>query len=214
MKQFESREQHATIGKYAPRLVDGWKKSSGKAEFFADICNPTRFPGMLYAKVLNSPYAHARIVKIDASKAEALPGVHAVLTCFDPEVQALKITSHAWACVGGTVSYDRWQTMRYNDQYILGDTFHSYGDKNGALVAAESEQIAAEALELLDIEWEVLPFYLNPHDALQPGAVPIHPEINPEGNRLPADARDPDNWIELDEEVTSKDVFLARDPTA
>jgi len=210
MKTFKPRQQHKYIGKYAPRLVDGWKKASGIAEFLDDICLPIRFPGMLNAKVLTSPYAHARILKIDTTRAEALPGVHAVLTCFDPEFQALKPTSHAWACVGGTVSYDRWQTMRYNDQQILGDTFHCYGDKNGALVAAESEQIASEALTLLDIEWEVLPFYLSPQDALQPGAHPIHPEINPQGNTLPPDARNSENWIELEEEVTSKDIFLQK----
>ncbi len=207
MKTFKPRQQHKYIGKYTPRLVDGWKKASGKAEFLDDICLPIRFPGMLYAKVLTSPYAHARIIKIDTTRAEALPGVHTVLTCFDPEIQALKPTSHAWACVGSTVSYDRWQTLRYNDQRILGDTFHCYGDKNGALVAAESEQIAREALKLLDIEWEVMPFYLNPQDALQPGAHPIHPEINPAGNMLPPDSRDPEDRIELDEEITSQNVF-------
>jgi len=95
MKTFKPRQQHKYIGKYAPRLVDGWKKASGKAEFLDDICLPIHFPGMLYAKVLTSPYAHARIIKIDTTGAEALPGVHTVLTCFDPEIQALKPTSHA-----------------------------------------------------------------------------------------------------------------------
>ena len=207
MKTFKPRQEHKYIGKYAPRLVDGWKKSNGKAEFLDDVCIPSRFPGMLNAKVLTSPYAHARILKIDTTRAEALPGVHAVLTCFDPEIQALKPTSHAWACVGSTTTYDRWHTLRYNDQQILGDTFHCCGDKNGALVAAESEQIAREALNLLDIEWDVLPFYLNPQDALQPEAHPIHPEINQEGNRLPTDSRDPGDRIVLDEDITSLNIF-------
>jgi CO/xanthine dehydrogenase Mo-binding subunit len=210
MKTFIPRQQHKYIGKYAPRLVDGLKKASGKAEFFDDICLPIRFPGMLYAKVLTSPYAHARINKMDTTKALELPGVHAVLTCFDPEIEALKPTTHAWAGVGSTVSYDRWQSLRYNDQRILGDTFHCYGDKNGAVVAAESEQIAEQALKLLEIEWENLPFYLDSVSALQPGAHPIHPEINPDGNMLPPDSRHPEYMIEVDEEITSQDVFYVR----
>ena len=210
MKPFKPRQEYKYIGKYTPRLVDGRKKASGAAEFFDDICQPNRFPGMLYAKVLTSPYPHARIRRIDTTRAQALPGVHAILTCFDPDIRALPLTSHAWAGVGSTVSVDRWQSLRYNDQRILGDTFHCYGDKNGAVVAAESEQIAEEALKLLDIEWEILPFYLDPDSAMQPGAHPIHPEINPDGNILPPDPRDPNHPIELEEEITAQDTFYSK----
>jgi len=191
-------------------VADGQKKANGKAEFLDDICQANRFPGMLYAKVLTSPYPHARIKKMDTTKASALPGVYGILTCFDPEIKALKPTTHAWASVGSTVPYDRWANLRYNDQRILGDTFHCHGDKNGAVVAAETEQIAEEALKLLDIEWEELPFYLDPEESLKPGAHSIHPEINPEGNLLPADPRKEDENIELDEEVSSQDVFYTK----
>ncbi|MBN1221948.1 MAG: molybdopterin-dependent oxidoreductase [Candidatus Aminicenantes bacterium] len=205
-----SRKSRKYIGKHVPRLADGLKKARGEAEFLDDFCQPLRFPGMLYAKVLTSPYPHARIKKMDTSKAEALPGVKAVLTCFDPEIRALKPTSHAWASVGSTVPYNRWANLRYNDQHVLGDTFHCYGDKNGAVVAAETEQLADKALKLIDIEWEVLPFYLDSRSALQPGACAIHPEINPQGNLLPADPRRPDEDIDVDEEVSTKDVFYEK----
>jgi len=205
-----SRKSRKYMGKYGPRLADGLMKARGEAEFLDDICQSIRFPGMLYAKVLTSPYPHARIKKMDTGKAEALPGVKAVLTCFDHEIKALKPTSHAWASVGSTVPYSRWANLRYNDQRVLGNTFHCYGDKNGAVVAAETEQLAIEALKLIDVEWEVLPFYLDPGEALQPGAHAIHPEINPEGNLLPADPREPDTNIDVDEEVSTKDVFYEK----
>jgi CO/xanthine dehydrogenase Mo-binding subunit len=211
--RFTPRQKRQYIGTYMPRAADGLLKASGRAEYLDDICQPIRFPGMLYARVLASPYAHARIRKVDISRAEALPGVHVVLTCFDPEIQAFKPTSHAWAGVGSTVPYNRWANLRYNDQRVLGDTFHCGGDKNGVVVAAESEEIAEEALRLLVIDWEVLPFYLNPVDALKPGAVPIHPEINPDGNLLPADSRDPQNPIELDEIISIRTNFYDRGDT-
>jgi len=206
----DNRKPRKYIGEYTPRVADGSNKASGKAEFLDDICQARRFPGMLFAKVLTSPYPHARIKKLDTSKVSALPGVHGILTCFDPEIKALKPTTHAWASVGSTVPYNRWANLRYNDQRVLGDTFHCHGDKNGAVVAAETEAIAEEALKLLDIEWEVLPFYIDPEESLKPGAHPIHPEINPEGNLLPADPRKPGENIELDEEVSSRDVFYEK----
>jgi xanthine dehydrogenase molybdenum-binding subunit len=211
MKQpFIPRKEHRYIGKYQPRLVDGLKKASGRAEYLDDICQPLRFPGMLYAKVLTSPYPFARIKTIDSVKSLALPGVYAVLTCFDPEIQAPQPTSHAWSSVGSTVPNTRWANLRYNDQRILGDTFRYYGEKNGAVVATETEQIAEEALHLLGIEWEVLPFYLDAQAALQPDAVPIHPEINPAGNLLPGDSRKPVGSIDIDEEIDAKDVFIQK----
>jgi len=108
------------VGTYSRRIADGRAKASGKAEFMDDICRPRRFPGMLYAKTLTCPYPHARIKSLDTFRAEALPGVAAVLTCFNPEVQSLKPTSHAWAAVGVTVPYDRWGNLRYHDERVLG----------------------------------------------------------------------------------------------
>jgi CO/xanthine dehydrogenase Mo-binding subunit len=207
---FTPRKAHKYIGTYLPRTADGLPKASGRAEYLDDICQSIRFPGMLVAKVLTSPYPHARIKKLDITAAEALPGVHVVLTCFDAEVQAIRPTSHAWAGVGSTVPYNRWASLRYNDQRVLGDTFHCFADKNGVAVAAESEEIAEEALRLLEIEWEVLPFYLSPAESLRAGAAPIHPEINPNGNLLPADPRDPAHMFDVDEIITITDRFYEK----
>lgn len=205
---FIPRKPRKNIGQYQPRLVDGLKKSSGRAVYLDDICQASRFPGMLVARALTSPYAHARIKKIDTSKALGHPGVYDVLTCLDPEVRAFKPTTHAWAGVGATESYERWANLRYYDQQVLGDTFYYAGEKAGAVVAAESEQAAEEGLRLLDIEWEILPFYLDPQSSLQPDARPIHPEINPLGNRLPDDSRKPGDPFELDETVCALREFI------
>jgi putative selenate reductase molybdopterin-binding subunit len=209
-QSFTPRKSRKYIGKYQPRRADGMKKARGQAEYLDDICLPSRFPGMLYAKVLTSPIPHGRIRKIDASKALALPGVHTVLTCFDPEIRKLKPTTHSWASVGSTEPYNRWASLRFYDQRVLGDTFHFYGEKNGAVVAAETEEIAERALRLLEIEWEELPFYLSPKESLQPGAHPIHPEINPAGNRLPAEVPKSGEQTCAGEDLYSKDAFFEK----
>lgn len=207
---FLPRKPRKYIGQYQPRLVDGLKKAAGRAIYLDDVCQASRFPGMLVAKALTSPYAHARIKRIDTTKTLAVPGVLDVLTCFDPEVQAFKPTTHAWAGVGSTVSYDRWTNLRFNDQRVLSDTFYYAGEKAGAVVAAESEQIAEEALHLLEIEWEILPFYLDTQSSLKPGAIALHPEINPSGNMLPDDSRKPGEKIDLDEELDALREFVSK----
>ncbi len=205
---FSPRKPRKIIGKYQPRLVDGLKKASGRAAYLDDVCQKSRFPGMLFAKALTSPYAHARIKTIDIARALAHPGVYDILTCFDPEIRALKPTTHAWAGVGSSVPYDRWTNLRLNDQLVLSNTFYYASEKAGAVVAAETEQAAEEALQLLNIEWEILPFYLDPQSASQPGAVPLHPEINPVGNLLPSDSRKPGEKIDLDEELSALREFI------
>ncbi|MCU0486311.1 MAG: molybdopterin-dependent oxidoreductase [Anaerolineales bacterium] len=205
---FTPRKPRKYIGQYQPRLVDGLKKASGRALYLDDVCQASRFPGMLVARALTSPYAHARIKRMDITRALAHPGVYDILTCFDPEVQALKPTTHAWAGVGSTVPYDRWANLRFNDQQVLSDTFYYAGEKAGVVVAAVSDQAAEEALHLLEIEWEILPFYLEPQSSLQPDAVAIHPEINPAGNLLPDDSRKPGEKIDLDEELDALREFV------
>ena len=93
------------VGTYRPR-IDGWEKASGRALYLDDLALRSRFPGLLYARVLRSPHAHARIKRLDVSRAEALPGVHAVLTFQDPEVASLKPTNSGWTPFF-TSSYDR-----------------------------------------------------------------------------------------------------------
>lgn len=180
---FKHRVDRKYIGTYQPRM-DGHDKASGNAEFFDDIALRIRFPGMLYAKVLRSPHAHARIKYLDVSKAERLPGVNAILTYDDPEIAALKPTNYAWTPFF-TSSYDRMLWPTYRDRRILNDHVCWVGDEAGVVVAAESEEIAEEALRMLDIDWEVLPFVLDTLEAMKPDATVIHPEINPDSNVLP-----------------------------
>jgi len=209
-KRFQPRVARKHIGTYRPR-VDAWEKASGTAEYLDDLSLRIRFPGMLHAKVLRSPYPHARVKRLDASKAEALPGVVAVLTFDDPEVAALKPTSHAWTSIV-TTPYDRYTMVRYNDRRVVGDRARWVGDEVGAVVAAETEEIAEQALRVVDVEWELLPFVLNPDEAVKTGSPVIHPEINPQGNVLPGDPRGPGEWgpLEFEGSDVTKDVFYER----
>ncbi|MBW2618778.1 MAG: xanthine dehydrogenase family protein molybdopterin-binding subunit, partial [Deltaproteobacteria bacterium] len=86
------------------------------------------------------------------------------------------------------------------------------GDEMGAAVAAETEEIAGEALRLMEIEWEVLPFVLDYQEAMKPGGPIIHPEINPQGNVLPPDPRGERQWEEggYMPAGVARDVFVER----
>ena len=195
MKQpYKPRSDRKFVGGYRPR-IDAWEKASGKVEYVDDITLLSRFPGMLYAKVMRSPHAHARIRKIDVSRAQKLPGVVAVMTYKDPEFAKLRATNAGWTDGVDTVSYDRMMWRQFRDRRVLGDYACWVTDEVGAVVAAESEEIADEAIRLIDVEWEVLPFVLDPIEAMKPGAPLVHPEIT-QNNVLPK------------EKVGGDDVFL------
>jgi xanthine dehydrogenase molybdenum-binding subunit len=184
-KPFTPRVPRKHIGKYRPR-IDGQEKARGLAKYADDLAAKLRNPDLLYAKVLRSPYPRARIKRLDASRAQALPGVAAVMTYQDPEMAALKPTSAGWTDGVDTVSYPRMMWGAFKDRRVLGDYACWVGDEVGAVVAAESEAIAEQALRLLQVDWEVLPFVLDPLEAMKPGAPLIHPEIAPH-NVLPKD---------------------------
>lgn len=139
--------------------VDAVKLAKGRPVFTDDI----EMPGMLHAAMLVSPHAHARIRKIDASRARALPGVHAILTHEDlPRVMY----------ASGGQSYPNPHPW---DQVSLDSKVRHVGDRV-AVVAAESPRIAKEALELIDVDYEVLPAALSTEEALADGAPVIHDE--------------------------------------
>jgi CO/xanthine dehydrogenase Mo-binding subunit len=140
---------YTTIGKSLPR-IEGVGKVTGETRYAADL----PFEGLLWAKALRSPIPHGRIVKIDTSKASALPGVRAVLTGADvPDVFV------------GT---------RVKDQPVLAtDRVRFVGDAVAA-VAAQSEEIAENAITLIDVEYEELPFIDDPVEALKQSAPLIH----------------------------------------
>ena len=147
-----------TVGKGVHK-VDGIKLATGRPVFTDDI----GFEGMLYGELLTSPHAHARIKSIDASRARDLPGVHAVLTHLD--IARVKYSS-------GGQSYPQPPPF---DQVSLDDKVRHVGDRV-AIVAAETPELAQQAVRLIDVEFEVLPHVLDPEKAMQKGAPVIHDE--------------------------------------
>jgi xanthine dehydrogenase molybdenum-binding subunit len=166
--------------------VDAFEKATGRALYVDDLTTKLCMPDLCYAKVLLSPYPRARIRAIDDSAALALPGVVGILRYDEPEVRALKPTNAGWTDGIDTRMYDAmdWPTMR--DRSVLGDYACWVGDAVGAVVAAETEAIAEEAVRLLEVDWEVLPFVVDVDGALLPGAPVLHPEVSTD-NVLPED---------------------------
>jgi putative selenate reductase molybdopterin-binding subunit len=155
-------DKHDVVGKNL-RKVDGVKLVTGRPAFTDDI----QLPGMLYGKILPSPYAHARILRIDTRMAKALAGVHAVLTYKDvPRVPH-------------TTAGQAWPEPSPYDTYLLDSKVRFVGDRVAA-VAAESRVIAEQALKLIDVEYQVLPAVLDMEQAMAgPGGGPppvIHDE--------------------------------------
>lgn len=146
------------VGKSLPR-VDGLEKVTGTALYVGDM----KAPRMLVGKVLRSPLANAKVVKIDTSKAQRLPGVKCVLTHAD----APKIL---WNSAGFPPSPG---AILVEDQYILTDRPRFVGDAIAA-VAAVDEDTAIAALELIDVEYETLPAIFDVFEAMKADAPLIH----------------------------------------
>ncbi len=182
---YTPRVERSHVGAYRAR-IDGLEKASGRAKYAGDLMVKCRVPGILYAKVLRSPFPHAMIRSIDVSQAAQLQGVADVLTFEDPDVACLKPTNAGWTDGVDTLSYERMMWRRFRDRSVLGSHARWVGDEVGAVVAAESEEIAEEALRLIKVDWEVLPFVLDHVDAMAPGAPLVHPEDG-ESNVLPED---------------------------
>jgi xanthine dehydrogenase molybdenum-binding subunit len=128
------------IGK-SVRRRDAFEKVTGEAVFSTDV----KLPGMLYAKVLRSPYPHAKIKKIDISKAEQFPGVKAV--AYYGNTPRIKFNTSA------TMTFTVPHLEPVLDQYIFDDVVRYVGDEVAA-VAAVSEEIAQQALKLIEVEYE------------------------------------------------------------
>ncbi|MBI2364154.1 MAG: xanthine dehydrogenase family protein molybdopterin-binding subunit [Deltaproteobacteria bacterium] len=146
------RKVYNVAGKNA-RRVDGIEKVTGKALYTGDL----QLPGMAYAKILRSPLAHARLMKVDASRAKGMSGVIATLTRDD-----IKDLNYKY---GAT----------YKDQSIVAvDKVRYVGDPVAA-VLAESPAIAEQALDLIEVEYDELPKVTNIEEATAPGAIQVHP---------------------------------------
>ncbi|MEM5278708.1 xanthine dehydrogenase family protein molybdopterin-binding subunit [Cupriavidus taiwanensis] len=139
----------AIVGTSTPQ-VTAREKVMGRAQYAGDI----KLPGMLHAKVLRSPHPHARIVRIDTAAAKALPGVKLVAT-------------------GHDVPARHWGPHR-KEQHILACGVVRHVGEEVAAVVAVSEEIARDALDLIQVEYEPLPALLTPAAALAGGAPEIH----------------------------------------
>jgi xanthine dehydrogenase YagR molybdenum-binding subunit len=143
---WRTEQEFNLVGKPHPR-VDGIERVTGKAQYTHDI----DLPGMLYGKILRCPHPHAKIKNMNAKKAESLPGVFSVL-CHQ------NVPQISWK-LGQTYLFD--QTLRY-----AGDEV--------ACVIAETEAICDDALRIIEIEYETLPFVVDPIQALEPNAPKVH----------------------------------------
>src|ERR1044071_1527012 len=143
-------QSYSVIGK-PQRRVDGEEKVTGKALYTVDL----QIPGMAHAKILRSPFAHAKVVRIDAAKAEKLPGVYGVITRED---------QRHFAMFGAA----------YKDQTVVAvDKVRYVGDPVAA-VAAVDDATAEQALRLVEVDYEELPAVTSIEEAAAPGAPLVH----------------------------------------
>jgi CO/xanthine dehydrogenase Mo-binding subunit len=139
------------IGKRVPN-IDGPSKAAGRAVYVTDL----RIPGMLFGRILKSPYAHARIVNVDTAAAEKLQGVKAVVTAADTPLVKFGIF--------------------IDDELPLAHQKVRFVGEGVAAVAAIDEDTAEEALSLIRVEYEPLPSFFCVEEAMAVNALPIHDE--------------------------------------
>jgi CO/xanthine dehydrogenase Mo-binding subunit len=144
---------------------DAHDRVSGNAAYTRDIC----LPGMLYAKIFTSPYAHAKIVSMDTSPADALVGVRDILKYEDPDI-------------AGDSAPGSSTTMGYSIPTLPG-TSDFFQHPMGVVVVADSEEICDQALRLIKIQWEERPFILDMDEAAKPDAPKIMPEVSRQNMR-------------------------------
>ena len=147
----EKKGDFQIVNHSVPRR-DGPAKVTGKAVYVSDV----KLPAMAYAKVLRSPYAHAKIVSIDSAKAAARPGVYAVLTSND--------------LTGLNLYYGH----AVKDHPLIAVDKVRYAGEPVAAVVAQDERTAFEALEFIDVKYDELKAVLTPKEALDKGAALLH----------------------------------------
>jgi CO/xanthine dehydrogenase Mo-binding subunit len=149
----DKKQNYAVIGTRPPRY-DAVDKATGHALFGPDIS----LPGLLHGRVLRSPHAHARIRSIDTSRAEAFPGVHAVVTAKDlPGAEE------------GTANYNCDNTLTSDKVLYVGQAV--------AAIAASTPHVAEQALGLIDVEYEVLPPVLDVLEAMKADAPLLYEDM-------------------------------------
>ncbi|MGD0578772.1 MAG: molybdopterin cofactor-binding domain-containing protein, partial [Bryobacteraceae bacterium] len=149
----------AAVGKPAPR-IDAFERVTGTAVYALDL----QLPGMLHAAIVRCPHAHARVKRVDMEKARKMPGVRAVLTADSPDAQV------------------PWYAGEKGPVSTLFDRHCRYEGEEVAAIAADTEVQARDAARAVVVEYEELPFVIDPLEALKPGA----PEVLGPGNRAGA----------------------------
>ena len=158
-----SNEEFNVVGS-RPVRPDGADKVTGRARYGAD----TNLPGLLYGKILRSPHAHAVIKSVDTSAAEALPGVHAVVTSADWPETSRKLSDLAEGAL---------QNLGFLSTNVLARGKALYKGHAIAGVAANNPHVAEAALALIRVDYEVLPPVLSAADALKPDAPILHERL-------------------------------------
>ncbi len=149
----------SVIGKSLP-LLDAYEKVTGRLKFAGDMPPLQR---MHHAKVLRSPYAHAKVAHIDTSAAEALSGVSAVITYKD-DITGKKKTCNS-----------PWQDFSFNFRGPMISQEVCYVGDEVAVVSAVDEDVAKEALQLIEVEYEELPAVFDMEESMKPDAPQVHP---------------------------------------
>ena len=195
------------VGKRMP-FIAAEKKVCGQVKYSYD----TYIPGSYFGKVLMSPHAHALIRSIDTSKAKALPGVVAVVTYEDAPKIKINPSIQKW-------SHDH-SPLDIEDMYIISEKARYKGDVIAA-VAAIDEKTADEAISLINVDYEILPAAFTIHDAVKPGAAPVHEEspsnVSQEwdfpGNRGDVEALWAESNVVVEDHVkTSRQYLMALEP--
>ncbi|MFM2093122.1 MAG: 4-hydroxybenzoyl-CoA reductase subunit alpha [Planctomycetota bacterium] len=164
-KRPNQKRKYKVIGT-RPVRHDGVDKVTGRAKYGADI----RLTGMLYAAMLRSPHAHARIKRIDTSKAATMPGVRAVVTCADMPEQGDRIVELGEGAVN----------MRHLTSNILAREKVLYKGHAIAAVAADNIHLAEEAVKQIHVEYELLPPVLDVREAMRDTAPILNDDVRTE----------------------------------
>ncbi|HOW36348.1 MAG TPA: molybdopterin-dependent oxidoreductase [Candidatus Omnitrophota bacterium] len=186
----DKKEYTNPVGKSVPR-IDGRGLVTGQAKYTFDL----KLPGMLIGKLLRSPHAHAKIISIDTSKAEKLPGVKAIITARDTHL--IKF---------GSNEYFFPQTI--DQMAIEADKVRYIGDEIAA-VAAVDEETAQKALSLIDVRYEILPAVFDMTEAMKPGAPQIHDALNNIALILPVNFGNPDRALK-ESDYVREDIFYTQ----
>lgn len=160
----QDRTDFKVVGTWDHPGRQSWDMVSGAAKYPTDLW----MEGTLTAMALRCPYGHAKVKSLDIAEAEKIEGVKLVLTYEDEELASMPKYRPSYYEFGGSP--------------LLGDEAEFEGDEVGVVVVAVNEEVCKQALDAVKVEWEVLPFILDPREAAKPGAPILRPEMNPDSN--------------------------------